>query len=137
MINIPGLPQELPSRESTFFLEVEGSTTKFKYRGEFKLRVPNLKAKALAEKRRAELNGPQGELLDVTIQVFHSQIAYLAYTIQEAPKWWTLCEYGYALDDYNVVSTLYDAVRDLEEGWSKTIWGYQEGQNNGESERKA
>jgi len=117
------LPRDVPDREFTFFIDVEGDSTRKRFRGEFSYRIPNLKAKACADKMRASLNGGHDKHLNPTVLEFHSTISYLKFTITEAPKWWREADWGYELDDYNIVDAVYIKVEAFQKDYNEKLWG--------------
>lgn len=117
------LPKEIPLMDHEFEVSVEGEITKKQYVGKFKYRIPNLKAKALADKKRAELDGPLGDLIDPSVQQLHYMIAYLRFTLIDMPDWWSDSDYGYGLHDYSVVKAVYDKTQDFETTWMEKVWG--------------
>lgn len=119
------LPKELPSMEYEFSVEVKGNITGKMFSGNFKYRIPNLKAKALAERKRAELNGGMDAMLDASVLQLHYMIAYLRFSLLEdsMPQWWKENDYGYNLHDYNVVREVFDKVEAYEQKWLKSVWG--------------
>lgn len=121
------LPKSLPPMELEFSLEVKGDITGKVYQGNFKYKIPNLKAKALAEKKRAELNGGMDAMLDASVLQLHFMIAYLRFSLYEVPQWWEDNDYGYNLYDYNVVKQVFDRVEQFETDYVKAVWGDQDG----------
>ena len=123
MSNSKDLPNELPNKEFEFSIDVEGQTTRKRWTGDFKFVIPNLKNKARADLFRAQLNGGLDDRLDPEVLVLNYTIAYLKYSIVEAPKWWRSSEDGYTLDDFNVVNTVYKKCQEFSENWLKEIGG--------------
>lgn len=117
------LPVQLPSMELDFQIDVKGEISGKQFSGDFKYRIPNLKAKALADKKRAELNAGLDAMLDSSVLQLHFMIAYLRFSIAEAPTWWKENDWGYNLHDYNVVKAVFDVVQNYEESYMKTVWG--------------
>ncbi len=128
------LAKDVPSREYEFNIEVEGKVSRTTYKGDFKFSIPNLKLKALADKKRAELNGGLDAALDPSVLELHYYVAFLRYSLIEAPKWWKEADYGYDLDDFNVVQAVYDKVEEFQKGWMEAVWGKDEedGKETGE-----
>lgn len=117
------LPNELPPMELDFRIEVRGEVSGKMMTGDFKYRIPNLKAKSLAEKKRAELNAGMDSLIDASVGQLHFMIAYLRFTLVESPEWWSKEDYGYNLYDYNVVKAVFDKVEAFEVDYLKKVWG--------------
>jgi len=126
MSNSKTLAKDVPSREYEFSVEVEGKVSRTTYSGDFKFKIPNLKTKALADKKRAELNGGLDLALDVSVLELHYMIAFLRFTLSETPPWWREADYGYDLEDFNVVKKVYDEVEKYQESWMETVWGKDE-----------
>jgi hypothetical protein len=121
------LPKALPAMELDINFNIEGNVTRKTYSGDFKFRIPNLKARAQADRKRAELNGPIEErFLDPTVANFHTMISYLRFTLVESPKWWRDSDHGYDLYDSNVVSELYSQCTNYENSWMEQVWGKKE-----------
>jgi len=123
MNNSNNLPKELPSMEYEFDIDVEGNTTRQKWLGSFKFLIPNNKIKAQIDLKRAEYNGGLEDRLDAEVLILNYTIAYLRYSLVEAPKWWIKADYGYSLYDFNVVNEVYKKCQNYEEKWLKTVWG--------------
>jgi len=109
--------------EYEFSIETKGDITGKSFAGNFKYRIPNLKAKALAERKRAELNGGMDAMMDASVLQLHYMIAYLRFSLVETPKWWEENDYGYNLHDYNVVREVFERVEEYEQKWLKSVWG--------------
>ena len=120
------LPRELPDMEYDFSIDVTGDTTGKKYSGNFKFLIPDNKSKAKAARYTAELNGEYADHLDPTVQILHYMIAFLRFSLVEAPNWWKASDFGYALYDYNVVDTVYTKVQDFQKEWFEKVWGSEE-----------
>jgi hypothetical protein len=117
------LLSELPSMTHEYEIDVIGEELKIPYKGKFTYKKPNLKAKSLAEKKRAELDGVHVGDLDLTVQKLHFMISYLRYSLTSFPDWWEKSDYGYALYDYNVVQAVFDEADKFETEWTKKVWG--------------
>lgn len=124
MSNINELPKDLPALEKEIELECEGNLTKTHYSARFKYRIPNLKARSLADRKRAELNGNIDErFLEPSVAQFHYMIAYLRATLIDVPEWWKKADYGFDLHDSNVVEELYAKAINFENEWMIQVWG--------------
>lgn len=123
MSNSNPLPKDIPSMEHTFYLDLEGDTTKKRWRGEFIYKIPNLRMKAATDKMRAGMNGGFDATLDISTLQFHEMIAYLKFTLVEVPTWWKEADWGYDLYDYNVVKTVFNTAADFYDEWIEKIWG--------------
>lgn len=117
------LPIELPSMDFEFSIEARGEVSGKLFSGEFKYRIPNLKAKCLAEKKRAELNSGMDTMLDASILQLHYMIAYLRFSLTSTPDWWSGSDYGYNLHDYSVIRTVFERVEAFEQDYMKRVWG--------------
>lgn len=123
MNNIESLPKELPDKIFTFQIELEGSTTRTKYNGEFIFQIPNLKTQAKISKHKAMLNGGLEDILDLGTRNLHHMISYLKYTLIQVPEFWEKSDCGYDLFDSNVIEEIYNKVLDFEQKWAEGIWG--------------
>lgn len=120
------LPKTLPDMEYEFTLDVKGDLTQKQYSGNFKYQIPTIKMRAVAEKKRAELNSGLEDSLDPSVLNIHYMISYLIVTLVDAPTWWMESDYGYDLYDTNVIRALYDRVAEIEKGWIDTVFGPEE-----------
>lgn len=134
MSNSKTLAKDVPSKDYEFYVEVEGKVSRTTYRGDFKFSIPNLKLKALADKKRAELNGGLDMALDTSVLELHYMIAFLRFTLSEMPPWWKEADYGYDLEDFNVIKAVYDKVEEFQKGWMAQVWGKEEEDKDGEKE---
>lgn len=123
MSKINKLSKEVPPTEKDFQVVVEGDTTKKRFVGEFRCRIPRRKEQCMIDKHRAFLNGPMPEQLSPETLKFHHRISYLRYTIVDQPKWWKEADLGYELYDSNVVDEVYNQVLAFEEEWLTAVWG--------------
>jgi len=136
MSNLDSLPKSVPDPIVEFSIDVEGNVSKHKYSGNFKFKVPNLRARAMAEKEKTRLNEGLGKsiecpdckkvignTLDETVLDFHAMYSYLRYSLVEYPEWWKNSNYGYELYDSNVLTELYLKAVKTEADWLKEIWG--------------
>jgi hypothetical protein len=126
------LLKNLPPLEHEFEINVKGDITNLPYTGKFKYRKPNLKTKAMAEKKRAELDGPNVTMLDLGVQKLNYMVAYLMYTLTEAPSWWRDSDNGYALLDFNVVEEVFNECDRFESEWNAKVWPKEEKSDEGE-----
>jgi len=116
------LTTSLPSMEHTFHLSVIGETTNQMYKGDFTYRKPSIGDRAKAQVMRTRLDGDLANL-DPNIQLFHSMISILRYTIQKCPVWWEETDHGYNLHDLNVVEEVYKETLKFEKEWAEKIYG--------------
>ncbi len=130
------LLNKLPSLEHEFEVDVVGSTTRASYKGAFTYRKPNLKAKALAERKRVELDGPSGSDMDLGVQKLNYMVAYLMYTIIEAPTWWRESDNGYSLLDFNVVEKVFNECDKFETDWDAKVWPKEESEEKSDEGQK-
>lgn len=116
---------QLPEFENAFSIEsLEGNFTKRKFSGDFKHRIPTLKINAAIDKHFAILNGGLTEdVLPAETIKLHYMIAYLKFTLVEAPNWWKDADYGYDLRDSNVVEEIFNKARSFEDDYIKKVWG--------------
>lgn len=117
------LLDKLPETTHEFSIDLVGETTRLPFKGNFTYKKPNLKAKAMSEKKRAELDGLNAESLDLTVQKLHFMVAYLKYSLATVPQWWEDADYGYALYDYNVVQEVFNECDKFETQWNNQVWG--------------
>ena len=117
------LPKTMPDMEHAFNIDIKGALTHKTFSGAFKYRIPNIKMRAAAAKKLAELNSGLEESLDPTVLNLHYMVSYLRVTLVETPEWWTNADFGYELYDSNVIKAVYDNVSALEQEWTETVWG--------------
>lgn len=114
---------ETPDREKKFSIEVIGNESGKTFKGDFTFHIMNLKRKAMADKKRAELNGGMEVSLNPEVLDLHFMIAYLRFALVDAPKWWIEADFGYDLDDYNVIKKVYDECEAYQAEYNEAIWG--------------
>ncbi len=119
-------PREAPSREFEFPIDIIGNESGKRRKGDFTFAIPNLKRRAMADKKRAELNGGFEIALNPEVLDLHFMIAYLRFTLVEFPKWWKESDFGYDLDDYSVIKGIYDKCEAYQKEYTEAIWGPQE-----------
>lgn len=125
-MNVDTLPKSLPETEMSFDIDLEGLTTKKKFTGTFRVKIPNLRVRVAADKELARLNeGLEKDLSESTL-IFNKMVSYLRHVVVESPKWWKDAKEGYDLYDANVVTAVYVKVLEFEEGWKLAIWGADE-----------
>ena len=117
------LSKDVPAREHDFVIDTECKVSKRNYKGNFKCIIPNLKLKALADKKRAELNSGLDEALDPSVLELHYKIAFLRFTLIDSPNWWKENDYGYDLDGFNIVDEVYKEVEKFQKDWMAKVWG--------------
>lgn len=120
------LLKSLPDMEHSFILDEEGIFTRKRYVGDFTFVIPNIRKRSEADKLRARLDGPNSKHLSEDILQFHYMIAYLRYSMEEAPNWWKEADYGYELYDANIVEQVYKECLAFEKRWSDQVWGQDE-----------
>jgi len=111
----------LPAQEHTFQLKLEGNDTRQKFEGSFTYKRPNIRISTEIDKTTAILNG--GILgLDEDTQFFHKMLATLKHTVIKYPEWWEQSDFGYELQDTNVVIELYKETQKFEKEWREKVW---------------
>ena len=113
----------IPSKDSTFHIEIMGELTKTQYQGEFTCKILNHKGRALVDKHRAFLNGESPNQLELETLTLHHRIAHLRYALTKFPNWWLESDLGYELYDSNVVTEVYGKVMQAEREWYRLVWG--------------
>jgi hypothetical protein len=122
-MDVQNLPKSLPEMETTFEIDVEGNLTKQRFQGNFTYRIPNMRARALADKERARMNEGLERGMDETVAEMHSMISYLRHTLTAVPPWWKESSQGYDLFDANVVTAIYIKAMQFEKEWMEQVWG--------------
>jgi hypothetical protein len=126
------LIDELPDTHHQFMIDLQGSSTKKLFKGEFACKIPTMKDQAMIAKHKAMLNGEFPVYLDPAILKLHEMIAYLRYTLTDYPIFWKQSDLGYELRDFNIIEAVYDSVLSFENEWLGKVWG----QEQNESETK-
>lgn len=126
MSKINKLAEELPETTHEFQIDLIGRITKRRFMGEFKCKIPTIRDQALIAKHKAMLNGEFPVYLDASVHKIHNMIAYLRFTIVDAPLFWRSSDLGYDLRDDNIIEGVYDEVMAFENEWLKQIWGVAE-----------
>jgi hypothetical protein len=88
-----------------------------------------MKTQGMIGRHEAMLNGEYPIYLDAGVRKIHKMIAYLRFTLVDAPIFWKNADLGYDLRDDNVVEEVYNKVMAFEEKWLATIWGVTEETN--------
>jgi hypothetical protein len=127
------LLKSLPETTFDFEIEVKGDSTGKLHKGAFTYRKPNLKMKALAERKRAELEGPFAKNLDLSVQKLNFMISYLRFSLEKAPDWWTDSDNGYELFDFNVVEEVFNKCDKFESDWDAKVFPKAEPEEDGKS----
>lgn len=116
------LPADLPETEHTFQIDIQGRITKKRFLGEFTCKIATIKDQAMIAKHEVLLNGDNPMYLDAGIRKINKQIAYLRFTITDAPIFWKKSDLGYDLRDDNVIEEVYNQVIEFENNWINQIW---------------
>ena len=124
--------KELPPRTGHIDIDLEGSVTRFPFRGTFTCRVPNIQDYILADKKRAALNGGvSDDELDHSVAKTTQMLAYLSVVIEESPSWWKEdLKNGADCLDLNLILILYDKVKAFEKNWKAQVWGIEKGEKD-------
>lgn len=118
------LTTELPPMEGEFDIEIEGDVTRKRFLGTFSCKLLNKKGRALVDRHRALLNGPDATSLNTETLNLHHRVSYLRYALTEPyPKFWLDSDLGYNLYDGIVIEKVYDEVLAWEEAWMREVWG--------------
>lgn len=114
--------KSLPSKEHTFVLDLKG-TSGAEYKGsKFTYKKPNIRTMSEIAKTTARLNEDLPQL-DPDIKFLHSVLATLKHTLVEVPKWWEDSDYGFELDDLNMIFDVYDKCKKFENEYAKKAFG--------------
>ena len=117
------MSSDIPLKERTFQIEIEGNLTKHLYTGEFRTKIMNIKERAQKDKHCAFLDGPNSDKLSPSVLWLHLMISHLRYSLVSFPEWWSTADLGYELLDSNVVKEVYEQVMSFEKEWTEAIWG--------------
>lgn len=123
MSKIKDLPNELPDSKGMFQLDIVGTFTKRRFLGEFYCKIPTLRDQSLIAVYESALNGEFPVYLNPGVQKLHKWISYLKFTLTDTPKFWRDANYGFDLNDPNVVEAVYDSVLKFEQEWYEKVWG--------------
>ena len=124
------LPRAIPPKEIPFTVEITGSTTGFKYTGDFTVKVPTVKDMSRIGVLIARLNcGVQFNDLDTSTANLHNAIAYLQACLVDAPKWFINNEnddepgIAYGLDtlDVNIPVLIFKKADALVSDWHAAL----------------
>lgn len=117
-------PKEIPGLEHEFEIDVIGNITKKQYAGKFKFKIPNIRKQSQISVMEAQLNSGVVDQIDPSMAMTHYMLAYLNFTLEESPKWWSEdSKKGFELWDPNVISTIYNECSKYEREWQKTTFG--------------
>lgn len=115
----------LPSMTHVFTINTKGKSSSLPFEGTFTYKRPNIRIQSEIAKTAAILNGGIPGL-DEDIVFLHSVLATLKHTLSNCPEWWTKADFGFELEDTNVILEIYKATRDFENEWTNKVWGNQE-----------
>jgi hypothetical protein len=111
---------KLPSMDYKFSIQVKGSESQLMWTGDFMYRRPTLGERGKIDALRCKLNNDL-TTIDPEIDILHSALAHLRYTLRESPDWWKNSDYGSNLYDTNVVIEIYNKILEFEKDWKKKI----------------
>ena len=117
--------KELPSREHSFMVNVQGEETGQTWTGNITYRKPDIRAKSEISKLNARLNGDLKHL-DEDMKFLHLVIATLTATLVDCPKWLRDANYGLDFDDINVLLDIYQKIKEFDQKYFEMVWGNQE-----------
>jgi len=118
------LSTTIPPMESEFDVDIQGEITKKRFLGTFSCSILNRKARALVDRHRVALNGPDPANLSMETLNLHHKISYLRFALTAPyPKFWEDSDLGYGLYDGAVIDEVYSKVLAWEEEWMREVWG--------------
>lgn len=112
--------KELPHNEHTFTLKFTGEKTGRVYEGTFTYKTPTNRTMIESKKMAARLS--EGLPLDQETAFMINVFAELRYNLTNNPEWWVKADYGYELEDMDVVLEIYRACRKFENERFEKLW---------------
>ncbi len=114
--------QELPSKEHTFNLKDLNLKSPEQDEGLFTYQRPNIRTRSEIGKTLARLN--EGLLnLDEETLFLHEMLSTLRHTMTDCPDWWEESDFGYDLEDINLVTGIFTECRKFDNEYVKKVWG--------------
>jgi hypothetical protein len=112
----------LPKMDFSFKFQSQGEETGINWVGEFRYVRPTLGDRSRIAALRTRLCGDQSTT-DSEVLEFNHAIAYLRYTLKDAPAWWVDASYGLELYDGNIIVAIYNKVMEFEAEWKSRVHG--------------
>jgi len=111
----------LPSTETTFVIDAVGEDTGQHFEGSFTYKRPNIRNRNSIALLHNRLKLSQTNLSEDTDMLMY-MVAFLKYTLIDAPKWWEESDGGLELFDIAPITEVFVKTREFEEEWKKQVF---------------
>lgn len=112
----------LPSMECSFQISTKGEDTGTQFEGSFTYKRPNIKARKDIVLYNQRLRAGEKELTAEFDSLFY-MLAFLKYTLVDAPQWWKESNDGQELYDMSPIVEIFTKTQEFEESWRKQVFG--------------
>lgn len=113
--------QVLPSKEHTFNLKDLKLKSPEYDEGVFTYQRANIRTRSEIGKTMARLN--EGLFVDEETSFLHEMLSTLRHTLTVCPDWWEKADYGFDLEDLNLITGIYTECRKFDNEYVKKVWG--------------